>query len=409
MLKKHIIGIIFLIYLLAFAAPVFADDAPDITGMTAVLMDAQNMQILYNKDMQERMYPASTTKILTGIIAIEKGKMDDLIPVSWEAANTEGTNIGLQEGEKLTLRDLLYALLLSSSNDAAEAIAEHYGKSADNFAVMMNQKAKEIGAVHSHFTNPHGLPDEDHYTTAYDLALIARYAMQNDKFREIVREKEITIARVDPEGQKYMVNHNKLLSRYEGAIGIKTGYTVAAGQCIAAEVKRDDRELIAVVLKSEGNDLWTDTENLFNYGFNSFRNIYLVKRGQVMGQAEVSNGSLKAVSLVTDRDFTWNLPTKNGNELKRRLVLNKNIKAPLKKGQKLGELIFSDGETDIARIDLLAQSDIERNIIARWWVWSLSVGLVGILLGILLLRLRISRIRRRKRYIRRRYSNGYIR
>ena len=406
-LKRQIIGTIFLIYCVFLGvAPAIAAEPPEITGETAVLMDAQNFQILYEKDMHKRMYPASTTKILTGIIAIENGEMSDLIRLSWQAVHTEGTHIGLQEGEQLTLKDLLYALLLNSANDAAEAIAEHYGKSVENFATVMNKKAVEIGAVHSHFVNPHGLPDENHYTTAYDLALIGQYAMQNEKFREIVKEKTMTISRVDPDAQKYLANHNKMLWNYDGTIGIKSGYTVIAGQCIVSEAKRNDRELIAVVLKSQGNDIWSDTKKLFDYGFDNFQNLHVVNRGQVMCRANVKYGSQIDVSLVTAKDFSWNLPADQRNTVQNKLVLNKNIKAPVIKGQKLGEVVFIDGDRELAHVDLLAQNDISRNIIRQWWVWSLA----AVVTGIFLLWFWINNRRRRKMvYVRRRRPRGYLR
>ena len=406
--KKHIIGSIFLIYCVFLGlAPAIAAEPPEITGETAVLMDARNMQILYDKDMHKRMYPASTTKILTGIIAIENGQMSDLIRMSWEAVHTEGTHIGLQEGEQLTLKDLLYALLLNSANDAAEGIAEHYGKSLEKFATVMNKKAVEIGATHSHFVNSHGLPDENHFTTAYDLALIGQYAMKNEKFREIVKEKTRTISRVDPDAQKYLANHNKMLWNYDGTIGIKSGYTVSAGQCIVAEVKRNDRELIAVVLKSEGSNIWSDAEKLFNYGFDNFKNLHLLDQGQVMCEANIKNGVQNSISLVVANDFFWNLPGEQSKVVQHKLVLNNNIQAPIKKGQKLGEVVFSNDERELAHVDLLAQNEVSRKIISKWWV----LPLVGCVAGIVLLVLRIKKgSRRRKiRYTRRRHSNGYIR
>ena len=405
--RKKIICIIFLIYCFLGIGPVFAADPPEITGDTAVLIDPQNMQVLYDKDMNKRMYPASTTKILTGIIAIEKGNMNDLIPISWEAVHIEGTHIGLQEGEQLTLKDLLYALLLNSSNDSGMAIAEYYGESVEGFSTLMNKKAEQIGAVHSNFTNPHGLPEENHYTTAYDMALIGQYAMQNEKFRQIVKEKTMTISRVDPDAQRYLVNHNKILWKYEGATGIKTGYTVSAGQCIVAGANRNDRELIVVVLKSDGNAIWSDTETLFNYGFNNFKNIRLVNRGQVMSQVNVEKGVQKSVALVTAEDFSWNVPVEQPNVVQNKLILNKNIIAPVKKGQKLGELVYRDGEKELARVDLLAQNEVSRNIISQWWVWPPLVGSVA---GIVFLLLHANDHRRRKmRYVRRRQPKSYIR
>ncbi|WP_066634694.1 D-alanyl-D-alanine carboxypeptidase family protein [Desulfolucanica intricata] len=398
--KKAIIGFLCFVFLTVITAtPVCAAEPPKIQGQAAVLIDTHNLQVLYGKNMHQRMYPASTTKILTGIIALEKGNLNDMVSVSWEAVNTEGTHIGLQEGEQLSLEDLLYALLLNSANDSAEAIAEHIGNSIKGFTDIMNDKAREIGAVNSHFNNPHGLPDDNHYTTAYDLALIAQYAMQNEKFREIIKVRNTTITRGDPDAQYHISNHNKLLDRYNEATGIKTGYTNAAGQCLVSSAKRGERELIAVVLKSEGTNIWTDSESLLRYGFDNFQRVHLIGQGQIMTWAKVENGEQAGVSLVTADNFSWNVPRGHHSAIRNEVVKNESIEAPVKKGQKLGELVFSDGQKELGRVDLVANKDVKRKVSGQWWFWP-----VIFISGLFLLRFWIRYRRRRKLYRRRKFS-----
>ena len=241
--------------LLLQAPPSLAGE-PVITAETGLVMDMQSGQVLFGKDIDKVMYPASTTKILTAIIAIEEAKPDELVSISQRASVVEGSAIGLQVGEQIKMEYLLYALMMSSANDAAVAIAEHIAGSVEEFAVMMNQKAREVGAPNSNFVNPNGLPDPQHYTTARDLALIGRYAMQNQEFRHLVATSNHEIERNLPEEmqpQTWLWNHNRLLYQYAGALGVKTGYTVQAGQCLVGAASREGREMLSVVLKCEGN------------------------------------------------------------------------------------------------------------------------------------------------------------
>lgn len=199
--------------------PASAATVPDITGEAAVLMDSSSGQLLFAKNPDQRMYPASTTKIITAIIALESGRINDIVTIPLEACNVEGSAVGLQEGEQITLNDLIYALMLNSGNDCAVAIACHLGGSVDGFVQQMNKKAYEVGAVNTHFNNPNGLPEPNHYSTARDMALIAGYAMKNDNFRDIVSTKTQTIERSDPEAQVYLCNSNKMLWNYDGCRG----------------------------------------------------------------------------------------------------------------------------------------------------------------------------------------------
>lgn len=348
-----------------------ADNKQVINGESAVLMDAYNGQVLYQKNMNQKMYPASTTKILTAILALEMGKLNDVVKVSYEASSTSGSAIGLQKGERIKLEDLLYALMLTSANDAALAIAEHLGGSESGFTRLMNEKAKFIGAKNSNFKNPNGLPDKNHYTTAYDLALIARYAMENPTFRKIVAARVKVIQREIPKSQVYLYNHNKLLWSYPGAIGIKTGYTVDAGQCLVAFAQRENRKLIAVVLKSQGANLWTDVKSLLDYGFLAFRQVELVSRGEVIKRERIKYGG--EVNLLASSSFFYDFPLNYQEKISYQFVLNPGVRAPVEKGQQIGEMILFDRDCELGRVSLVAQKLVKRKLIAKWWFWALII------------------------------------
>jgi len=358
------------IFLLAAGSlPAFA--GPQVVGETAVLIDCKNGQVLYEKNPHRRMYPASTTKILTAIIALEKSRLTDLAIVSKDACNIEGSAIGLQEGEVISIEDLLYALMLNSGNDSAVAIAQHVGGSVDGFVRLMNEKAAELGAVDTHFNNPNGLPDPNHYSSAYDLALIARYAMQNQEFRKIAATKTKNIKREDPKAQTYLLNHNKLLWQYEGTIGIKTGYTEAARQCLVAAAARQGRELIAVVLGSEGSSIWDDAKELLNYGFNEFDSMSVIENGKYITDAQVRLGVSGTVPVLASRSLLYDFPRDEPLEIRQEVRLREKITAPVEAGEKLGEIAFFNGEQEIGRVDLVSQQAVPRKISVYWWSWFL--------------------------------------
>lgn len=235
----------------------------------AVLMDYTTGQVLYQRNAFIRRAPASTTKILTSIIAIEKGNLQRKIVASHTAAKADGSSIYLRPGETRSLHELLYGILLNSGNDASVAVAENLAGSEAKFAEWMTAKAVQIGAINSHFRNCNGLPNQEHYSTAYDLAVITRYALRNPVFANIVKTKRKTIPRPGNPGEQLLVNHNKLLWRYQFADGVKTGYTVEAGHCLVSSAIRDGHRLIVVVLKSK--DIYGDSARLLDYGFANYQ------------------------------------------------------------------------------------------------------------------------------------------
>ncbi|MFG6120878.1 D-alanyl-D-alanine carboxypeptidase family protein [Thalassobacillus sp. B23F22_16] len=241
-----------------------------IQSEAAILIDGESGQVLYEKNSEKKMYPASITKILTGIIAIEQGNLEDKVIISEEARNAEGTRVYLKEGEEVPLKKLVQGLLMNSGNDAGVAIAEHLAGSVENFTQVMNTFAEEkTGAKDSNFTNPHGLYDDNHYVTAEDMAKITKYAMKNETFKEIVGTKEL-----DWKGEEWettIINHNRLLWRYDDATGVKTGWVSKSGHTLVGSAERDGMELIAVVLKANNAEhAYTEAGKLFDYGFENY-------------------------------------------------------------------------------------------------------------------------------------------
>lgn len=272
---KHLIGVVLLLMLcnLFYTSSIQATTAEQelqFQSESVILIDAETGQVLYAKNAQDKMYPASITKIISGIVALEEGQIEDIVTVSELARKVEGTRVYLEVGEQVTLMKLIQGLLINSGNDAGVAIAEHMDQSEERFAERMNRFVVEKVGVHdTNFTNPHGLFDEDHYTTAYDMAMISKYAMQNDTFREIVGTYEL-----DWVGEGWITtiyNHNRLLNQYEGATGIKNGYVQRSGHTLVGSAKRGDTELIAVTLKApSANIMYREMSSLLDFGFEHF-------------------------------------------------------------------------------------------------------------------------------------------
>lgn len=401
-MNKNVLHILVFVILLLFIYPDRVQSQPEITSEAALLMDMENEQILFQKNADKRMYPASTTKILTALIVIKNGNLEDRVQVSREAATVGGSHVGLQEGEILKLEDLLYILLLASGNDAAVALAEHIGGSVENFASMMNSEARAIGALSSNFTNPHGLHHPEHYSTAGDLSLIALEAMKNPIFRKIAGTYHFSNERQLPQPVKGIpqtdfVNHNKLMRpgyslRYEGTTGIKTGYTDEAGQCLVASAGREGRELLTVVLKSGSSGVYQDTVSLFNYGFNEFTPVVLAEAGTEAGKSPVKRGQSEEIIVVTGGKFYYNIPVGDDVGIEKEININKNITAPVSKGQKVGSISFKREGKVIGSVNLVSDRDVDRKPLFRWWY-----GLIVLMLLFLLTRIQARR--RRKRYL----------
>lgn len=280
-------------WLHSFSGEASAQELPQVTGESAILIDATTGTVLYEKNATAPQYPASITKIATGIYAIEKGNPEDIVTVSKKARYVEGTRVYLGEGEQVTLGKLEYGLLMHSGNDAAIAIAEHLAGSEAQFAENLNQYlAEKVGITNTHFANPHGLHDENHYTTAADMAKIAQYAMKNETFRAIVGT--LRLPWDGKEWKSELNNHNKLLRNYEGATGIKNGFTDQAMHTLVGSAKRGNTEFIAVTMKTASSALaYQDVRNLLDYGFANYETKLVANKDHVF-QAENKAGSYLA-------------------------------------------------------------------------------------------------------------------
>ncbi|HSB67790.1 MAG TPA: D-alanyl-D-alanine carboxypeptidase family protein [Candidatus Methylomirabilis sp.] len=246
----------------------------EVSAVAAVLMDANTGEVLYARNPDEPLPPASVTKILTALVVLERGRLADTVVVSQEAARVGGYQLGLRRGQQISLGDLLGAILIRSANDAAVAAAEHVGDGLAGFVDLMNAKAEALGMQHSHFANPHGLDEPGHFTTARDMAVLTRVALENPHFAGLVRTRELTVTIWNPGRRGPMIararliqGHNKLLGRLDGADGVKTGYTGAAGRCLVASASRGNRRMIAVLLNDPNR--WADAASLLEYGFES--------------------------------------------------------------------------------------------------------------------------------------------
>ncbi len=314
----------------------------DTCARASVVMDVDSGRIIYSKNMNEKLAMASTTKIMTTLVAIESGRLEETVTVSRNASHTEGSSIYLREGEKHTLDDLLYAIMLRSGNDAAVAVAEHIGGTVSGFAGMMNRKAIEIGAVNTQFMNPHGLDTPGHYTTARDLALITAYALRNPKFSDVVRSRKKTIeGPPDENWDRVMINKNKMLWEFDGGDGVKTGFTKKAGRCLVSSAARDGMRLVCVVLNC--GPMWNDSSALLEYGFKNYSNIKVVDKEKVYKIVRVKNGKEKYAEVKPSEDFSLALRKDGTEEIKLNLKNIEGAHAPLSKGDYAGSLeIFFD-------------------------------------------------------------------
>lgn len=330
-------------------------DTVDVSAGGVMLMDARTHKVLYAKTAHEKLPMASTTKIMTAILAIEAGNLDALVTVPQEAYGVEGSSMYLRLGEQISMRDLLYGLMLVSGNDAAVAIAVHVGGSVEGFAALMNAKAASLGAHNTHFVTPNGLPDPDHYTTAYDLALIACYAMQNETFREIVGTTyyQTTTGEI----ARTVKNKNKILWEYEGGNGVKTGYTMAAGKCLVFAAEREGMQLVGVVLNCP--DMFPSAKRLLDYGFETYQQETLVAADERIARVRVTGGKKNTLEVASKNDII--ILVKNGDSTTVRTVVNLAgpVEAPVEKGDVLGTLeVWEDGRV-LAETELVAAETVE--------------------------------------------------
>ncbi len=342
---KKIISVLSFFCILSLNLPIYS---AEISATSAVVIDAESGRVLYEKNASKIMTPASTTKIMTGLLAAEYGRGDEILQVSRKAAYQEGSSMYLKEGERVTLTELLYGLLLSSGNDAAVVLAEHIAGSTELFAKKMTERAREIGAVNTSFKNPNGLDEEGHYTTALDLAKIAAHAMKNELFRKIAGTSSITLQRGT------YTNHNKLLRNCEGVFGVKTGFTKKSGRCLVTACERNGFSIITVTLNAP--DDWNDHRKLFDETYQNYNKITPFSKGDIVCEITAENG--ERVGAVCENSLECVL---NSEEQKRVEIINDlppKLYLPVKNGQILGKVkIMLDGNV-ISETQVLSNRDV---------------------------------------------------
>ncbi len=331
------------------------NNLPRVSAGAAIVLDTVSGRVLYEKNAYTRRSIASTTKIMTAIVALENGHDDEDVVVSKRAASISGSTIHLKAGKTYKLKDLLYGMMLRSGNDAAIAIAEHIGGSVELFAEMMNRKAAEIGATNTNFVTPHGLDDPQHYSTPYDLALITQYALKNEEFCKIVGTKNSVF-----EGSN-ITNTNEMLSLYPGADGVKTGYTGQAGRCLVTSATKDNWRIISVVLNcSSRSTRAQSSKTLLDYVFESYKNYEYMKKGQQVQEILIHKGINKRVALYSDSNITIPLKPEEYDKLQTVYNVPEVVEAPLKSHSKVGTVDYILEGRTLATAELKTLDGVER-------------------------------------------------
>lgn len=329
-----------------------AEAAPSVSAASAILMDAGSGRVLYEKEAHTQRLIASTTKLMTALVAVESTPDLEKVITVMPEYQAEGSSMYLAVGEELTLKELLYGLLLASGNDAALAIAGGCAGNVETFVGWMNEWAADLGMENTHFVNPNGLDDEEHYSTAYDMALLAQAVLKNETLREMVATRSITVA------GRSLTNHNKLLWRYEGCTGMKTGYTDAAGRTLVSSAVQGEQTLICVTLKDR--DDWEDHAALFDYGFRCWTLHPLTRSGKVFRRLPVTGGLIPQVEVETAEGVLY--PLAANERVQARITLPKRVEAPVKKGDIAGKLTFQVGEEVVGDTYLIYTADVPESI-----------------------------------------------
>ena len=347
-------------------AAVLAFPVRAISARQAILLDAQTGRVLYEKNADRRGLIASTTKIMTALLICEQCNVLDRVRIPEEAVGIEGSSMYLRSGEVLTVQELLYGLMLRSGNDAAVALAIYCGGTVEEFVSRMNDKAHALGLTNTHFENPNGLDSENHYSTPRDLAILAAYAMENPIFAQTVSTRSVRA------GERVLQNHNKLLWQVDGADGVKTGYTKAAGRILVSSATRDGRRLIAVTM-DDSND-WQDHKQLLEEGFSRYCSTRFVTKGDVLGSLPVIGGECDRVELIAGVDFCYSLA--DGESLTLSLGPRGFVYAPVCAGEEAGEAYVLLGEKVVGKIPLYCGAPVERQTEEKKSLWERIGGLL---------------------------------
>jgi D-alanyl-D-alanine carboxypeptidase (penicillin-binding protein 5/6) len=346
---------------------------PPVTADAAALFDLTTGTILGGKNLEKRVYPASTTKVLTALVVLEHAGLDESVSISERAQNQDGTSLYTRTGERYRLGDLMYAMLVRSANDAAVALAEHVAGTVEDFAALMNEKARTLGAADSNFVNPSGLPDQEHYTTAADMALIFSAAMNNPTIRATTATRSYTVE-IGVGDPQTLINGNELLKRYSGTIGGKTGYTPQAGHCLLSAAARQGMQLGVALFGSQGNAIWSDAASLLDFGFENWTTVALVQRQQTLAALPVKYGT--EALLVAAAKLACTVNQEDSKQLlAQQINLSRELRAPIEAGTVVGTAIFYLGGQEIGRVPVQVAHSVPRLWYTFWEVPTLFVAL----------------------------------
>lgn len=330
---------------------------PVLTAPAYILIEQSSGKVLHGHNMYQQMYPASTTKIMTAMLALDNLQLEDSITLPDDFINVGETSLGLLPGATQNVEELLMAMMLRSANDAAQAVAIGVSGSEEAFVEQMNARVAELGLSHTHFVNPHGLHDANHYTTAYDLAQIARAALDNPDFCRIINTESCTVHKLNGEDDFEVYNRNNLLTQYELADGVKTGYTKQAGNCfVASATNAEGMQLIAVVLSSE--NIYDDAQALLEWGFDNFGRTLIVDANTVKGSLPVLNGGREQVAVLTEKPLYFIGAPEEAADFAEDIELPASITAPVHRGEVVGALTYTDANGDTYSTNLLAAKDV---------------------------------------------------
>jgi D-alanyl-D-alanine carboxypeptidase (penicillin-binding protein 5/6) len=330
---------------------------PSLNCVSCVVIDQESGRVLYGKNSNAPLPMASTTKIVTAVIALEKGNLNDIVVVSKKAASIHGSSAGLKPGESVSLEELLYGLMLRSGNDCAIAISEYIAGSTEEFVKLMNEKAIELGAFSTSFKTPHGLDAKDHYTTAEDLARITAFAMSNDTFSNIVSTKTISKGSSGDFNRSYS-NINKFLYRIDNSDGVKTGFTGNAGKCLVASVKNPYGRFICVVLNS--SDRWRDAEKLVNYANNNYKFVKLMENNEAVKRFKVYGGNTKYINGQVKGDIYLPVLPDEISNIKIEVFAPSVLFSPVKSGEIIGNIAISIDEKIVAKYPVYSDREVKR-------------------------------------------------
>jgi len=355
---KSIFFLLLIIVMVFYIYPAYAANPlyPQTNGKAVILMDATSGRVLYERNSHQQLPPASLTKIMTALLVVENGDLNQNVVISEFAAATPESTVYLEPGETLTRMELLYAAMLPSANDACNALAESIAGNEANFVKLMNKRVRELGLKNTQFKNAHGLHAEGHYSSAYDLALLSKKGLSNPLFAQVTQTQRKVIPWEGKDEDRLLLNQNRLLYRYEGAIGVKTGYTRQAGNCVVGAARRGDMVLIAVSMNSP--TVYEDLENMLNYGFNNYKMITLGKAGDISGEVKVLKGNSGKVRAKLSNDLSIAATEDEIPHLAYSFTLKPSIEAPVKKGEVLGKCrLYLQGK-QIGNVDMIAAEEI---------------------------------------------------